>query len=244
MNLSRYFSKTQQLATLKKVEIEKENKPYFEAIKQFEQNKYETERQKAKLFIWFSIGELVVIALLAVAIAMMLPLKTVEAWLVRVDNLTGYTDMARPLGNAKMSYEEASTQHLLWQYVINYESYDWETISEMSDIVKTMSSDKIFSSYDTAVRADNGPLNVLKDNYRMKVKIKGVTFLKPDIAQVRFSKIIIDSSGKPAPEYHQTEWMATISFNFAKKIEKAEQQDVNPLGMQVLSYRVDPETIK
>ena len=114
----------------------------------------------------------------------------------------------------------------------------------MMDTVKVMSASKVFSQYNTAIRADSSPLNVLKDNYKMRVKIKSVTMLKPDVAQVRFSKMILDSSGKPAPEYRMTDWIATIAFDFNKKIETEEQRLINPLGFQALSYRVDPEAMK
>ncbi|EIO8946031.1 type IV secretion system protein [Salmonella enterica] len=244
MGLKKYFQKTKSEAAKKKVEVKNENQPYFDAVKQFEKNEIATIQSKAKLLTRLCIVEFVVIAILGVAIASLAPLKTAVPYVIRVDNSTGYTDTAPQIANAKETYQEVETKYFLSKFAINYESYDWQTIQQMSDTVKTMSSSKVFSQYDTAIRADNSPLNVLKDNYKMRVKIKSVTLLKDDVAQVRFTKMILDSSGKPAPEYRMTEWIATVAFDFNKKIETEEQRLINPLGFEALSYRVDAEALK
>nr|WP_250696484.1 type IV secretion system protein [Escherichia coli] len=86
---------------------------------------------------------------------------------------------------------------------MNYEAYDWQTIQEQADTVKTMSSQKVFSAYDTMIRADSSPLNILKNNYKIKVQINSVILLRKDMAQVRFKKMVLDLSGKPAPDTEQ-----------------------------------------
>ncbi|MHA6187812.1 virB8 family protein [Escherichia coli] len=242
--MKEYFSRTKKEAAKKMVEVKKENQPFYDAVKQFEKNEIATVQSKAKLLTRLCVAEFVVIGLLGAGIAALAPLKTAVPFVIRVDNSTGYTDVVPQVNNAKESYQEVEAKYFLSQFVINYESYDWQTIQQMMDTVKVMSASKVFSQYNTAIRADSSPLNVLKDNYKMRVKIKSVTMLKPDVAQVRFSKMILDSSGKPAPEYRMTDWIATIAFDFNKKIETEEQRLINPLGFQALSYRVDPEVIK
>ncbi|UCQ29606.1 type IV secretion system protein (plasmid) [Edwardsiella tarda] len=239
-----YFSKTRSDAAKKPVEVKKENQPFYEAVKQFEKNEIATIQKKAAFLTKLCVVEFVVIGLLGAGIAALAPLKTSIPYVIRVDNSTGYTDVAPQISNAKETYQEVEAKYFLSQFVINYESYDWQTIQQMMDTVNVMSGNKVFSQYNTAIRADNSPLNVLKDNYKIRVKIKSVTMLKPDVAQIRFSKMIFDSSGKLAPEYRVTNWISTIAFDFNKKIETEEQRLINPLGFHVLSYRVDPEAMK
>ncbi len=86
------------------------------------------------------------------------------------------------------SYQDVETKYFLSKYLINYEAYDWQTIQEQADTVKTMSSQKVFSAYDTMIRADSSPLNILKNNYKIKVQINSVILLRKDMAQVRFKK--------------------------------------------------------
>ncbi|ENL9025046.1 type IV secretion system protein [Salmonella enterica] len=242
--MKKYFSRTKKEAAKKMIEVKKENQPFYDAVKQFEKNEIATVQSKAKLLTRLCVAEFVVIGLLGAGIAALAPLKTAVPYIIRVDNSTGYTDVVPQINNAKESYQEVEAKYFLSQFVINYESYEWQTIQQMMDTVKVMSASKVFSQYNTAIRADSSPLNVLKDNYKMRVKINSVTMLKPDVAQVRFSKMILDSSGKPAPEYRMTDWIATIAFDFNKKIETEEQRLINPLGFQALSYRVDPEAMK
>nr|WP_251287736.1 VirB8/TrbF family protein [Escherichia coli] len=60
-----------------------------------------------------AIGEFVVICILGFAIASLAPLKTAVPFLVRVDNSTGYTDIAPQLSDAKESYQDVETKYFL-----------------------------------------------------------------------------------------------------------------------------------
>ncbi|ELH6567155.1 type IV secretion system protein, partial [Escherichia coli] len=130
------------------------------------------------------------------------------------------------------------------KYLINYESYDWQTIQEQADTVKTMSSQKVFSTYDSMIRSESSPLNILKNNNKVKVQINSVILLNKETAQIRFKKMVLDSAGKPAPGYRITEWISTISFDWDKDIKTEKERLVNPLGLQVLSYQPNPEVVK
>lgn len=244
VNNKKYYGETQKMANQSRVSQKKDEQLVFEAIKRFERDNIEIIKSKAKVWMRLAIVEFLIIACMAIAIAVMAPLKTAVPFLVRVDNNTGYTDIAPQLTNAKETYQEAESKYFLTKYVINYESYDWETIQEQAEIITLMSGNKVGGQFNTAIRAENSPLNVLKDQYKIKVKVKPVVFLKPDLAQVRFTKMILDNNGNPAPEFRSTDWIATISFDFNKKIKTEAQRQINPLGMQVLSYRVDAEAGK
>ena len=244
MENTNYYEHSKKEASKKKFEEKNEKKDYFKAIRDFERSEIEIIKKKAKTFTILAIGEFVVICILGFAIASLAPLKTAVPFLVRVDNSTGYTDIAPQLSDAKESYQDVETKYFLSKYLINYEAYDWQTIQEQADTVKTMSSQKVFSAYDTMSRADSSPLNILKNNYKIKVQINSVILLRKDMAQVRFKKMVLDLSGKPAPGYRATEWISTISFDWDKDIKTEKERLVNPLGLQVLSYQPDPEVIK
>lgn len=244
MKLKDYFKKTRENAVKKPVEIKKEEAAYYAAVKSFEQDRIAVINTRCKLFLRLSVAELVIILVLAGAIAALTPLKTAVPYVIRVDSTTGYTDIATPLSNEKETYQQAETKYFITRFVINYESYDWQTIQQMFDTVELMSDNNVFSEYKKNAVADNSPLNILKKNYRMKTKVKSVTLLKKDVAQIRFSKMILDTSGKLATEYEITNWIATIAFNFDKKIKTEGDRLVNPLGFQTVSYRVDAEVVK
>ncbi|EGH9360836.1 type IV secretion system protein [Salmonella enterica] len=242
--IKKYLQRTKEIADRSKVDIKKENAPYFEAVRQFQQDRVDLMNNKIKLFRNISILALAVVAIQAGAIALMSPLKTAVPVMIRVDNNTGYTDVVSPMSDAKDTYSEVVNKYFLSHFVISYESYDWQDIQATNDSVNLMSDDKTFSQYRTQITADNSPLNVLKERNKIKVRIKSVTFLKPDIAQVRFDKAVVNSDGTLDIDYSQTSWVATIAFDYQKKIKSEGERLINPLGFQALSYRVDPEAIK
>lgn len=239
-----YFQRTKKEAEKTKVETKKEADNYFTAIREFERDRFSLINGKMKFFQVVAFLCMVVIAIQACALALMSPLKTAVPVMLRVDNNTGYTDAVTPLSNSQESYGEVVNKYFLSQYVVNYESYDWQTIQAMNDTVNLMSDSKTFSQYRTQITADNSPLNVLKQNNKIKVRVKSVTFLKPDIAQIRFDKAVLNTDGTLSADYSQTSWVATVAFDYQRKIKTEGERLLNPLGFQALSYRVDPEAIK
>ena len=126
--MKKYFSRTKKEAAKKMIEVKKENQPFYDAVKQFEKNEIATVQSKAKLLTRLCVAEFVVIGLLGAGIAALAPLKTAVPYVIRVDNSTGYTDVVPQINNAIESYQEVETKYFLSQFVINYESYEWQTI--------------------------------------------------------------------------------------------------------------------
>lgn len=244
MNIKDYFKKTKEIAQKKPIEEKKEKALYYEAVKSFEKDRLAIVATRAKLFLSLAIVEIVVILALAIALAGLSPLKTAVPYVIRVDNTTGFTDIAKPLSQEKESFDKVTTKYFMSQFIINYESYDWETVQSMYETVSLMSNGAVFESYKNAMLADNSPLNVLKNDFKLKVKIKSITFLNRNTEQVRFVKLVLKNNGILATEYKQTSWIATVAFDYNKSITTEGERLINPLGFEVLSYRVDPELVK
>ncbi|EHW5331729.1 type IV secretion system protein [Vibrio cholerae] len=239
-----YYEETAKLAEKSQGERSRDNKAYYEAIKSFEQDRISSLEGQRKLLIRGIGAAGGVICLLAVALAGLAPLKTAVPYVIRVDNSTGYTDIAKSISDEKTTYEEVINKYWLSQYVINYESYDWQTVQTMYDTVQLMSDGSVFSEYKNKMLASNSPLSLLKDNYKLKTKVKSVTFLNADTAQVRFTKLVLTKTGQLSTEYAPTDWVALISFDFNHEIKTEGERLLNPLGFNVLSYSVDPEATK
>ncbi|HCB1657212.1 TPA: type IV secretion system protein [Citrobacter farmeri] len=239
-----YYEETAKLAEKSQGERSRDNKAYYEAIKSFEQDRISSLEGQRKLLIRGIGAAGGVICLLAVALAGLAPLKTAVPYVIRVDNSTGYTDIAKSISDEKTTYEEVINKYWLSQYVINYESYDWQTVQTMYDTVQLMSDGSVFSEYKNKMLASNSPLSLLKDNYKLKTKVKSVTFLNADTAQVRFTKLVLTNTGQLSTEYAPTDWVALISFDFNHEIKTEGERLLNPLGFNVLSYSVDPEATK
>lgn len=63
---------------------------------------------------------------------------------------------------------------------------------------------------------------------------------KHGTAVVRFSQQIQQSNGITQPK---TYWVATIGYKYINARISLQDRRLNPLGFQITSYRLDPETL-
>ncbi len=87
---------------------------------------------------------------------------------------------------------------------------------------------------------------ILKDRTKIVVQIRSIT-PTPETAGspggaavVRFSTQLKHSNGSLEPLHN---WIATIGYTYKDATMSSVDRRINPLGFQVTSYRVDPETL-
>ncbi|PAV06570.1 hypothetical protein CBG25_05560 [Arsenophonus sp. ENCA] len=243
-----FFEQSKKIASKNAKEKEQDKqteKRIFAAVKAFEHDRSTEFKKSLKTTRLLLGGASLLCVLLGVAIACLAPLKRVEPFLLRVDNASGYVDVVKPFTTETVMYDEIISRFFLSRFVSNREAYDWFTIQNMSDNVELMASNAVFSEYNNMITGDFSPLKKLKKANRILVRVKSVTFLDENTAQVRFVKAITDNDGKPTTGYVPTSWIATIKFIYnGKKIKTELQRQINPFGLEVLSYQVDPEVSK
>jgi type IV secretion system protein VirB8 len=74
---------------------------------------------------------------------------------------------------------------------------------------------------------------------KVKIGIKSTSFIKPNVALVRYTKSIERGLDKP----QITHWAATITFRYSGAPMKQSNRNTNPLGFQVVEYRNDPDAL-
>lgn len=171
------------------------------------------------------------------------PLKTVEPYLLRVDNVTGAADVVRPLENVTGTTTEKMDKYWLSRAIQERESYTWVTVQSSYDAFKLFSSPAVFSQYETYIFGKESPVTKFEDSKSIKVDFRGTTFIKTGdqvVAQVKLSKTVTEKDGKPSPIYPVTYWQATATFDYSKVIKRSSEEQVNPLGFEITSYRIDP----
>ncbi|CNK25698.1 TriG protein [Yersinia aldovae] len=227
-----------------KKESDAESNKFFKEVTNFQADRAELKNKQLKVAGWLVVILSLLIVALGGAITAMLPLKEVKPYVIRVDNNTGFADVATPISDGKTTYGQELDKYWLAKYVINRESYEWNTIQNMYDTVELMSNNKVFSEYKTIIESKTtSPLHILKQDKKMNTRVISVAFID-DVAQVRFIKYVTNSDGKKAEQYATTSWIATLTYDYKHKITKEVQRMVNPLGFQATSYRVDPENVE
>jgi type IV secretion system protein VirB8 len=183
-------------------------------------------------------GALVVIAL--GTLVALLPLKRVEAFVLRVDNATGNAEVMTSLRDGQATYGEVVDRYFVNKYVQNRETYDYDTLQTAYDTTVVMSAPDVQRDYAAPFDGPNGRDKILSNYTRIVVKVRSITpGTSKNTALVRF-KTVRQSAGLPEAEENL---VATIGFRYVGAAMREADRLVNPLGFQVTSYRVDPEVV-
>ncbi len=197
---------------------------------------------------WFLIGviALTLTGIEGLALFFLTPLKTVEPYVLQVDNKSGITTVLKPLRENQenvLTEEEAVTKSFIVKYVIARETYDPQDLNRNYDLVRLMSSGDEAGRFNESIANGNpkSPVERYKTNTARTVKLSSVSFLdqKKKTAQVRFMTTEVTRN-----ETKEDYWVAILTFRYINAPMDETDRLNNPLGFQVISYRVDQEIVK
>lgn len=212
---------------------------FIQDANEFEKSKIVAIKRNNKI-AWGITGVSTLMTVMSVAAVMLLaPLKTVEPFVIRVDNNTGVTDIVTTMKDHNQSYGEITDRYWLTQYVKHRESYDWWTVQSNYDAAMLLSGGTEQDAISALFQSEGAPYKVFKDDFRVDVKILSVTWIG-DVAQIRFEKQVkpLSESVERPPAQRL---MATIGYQYLNTPQSEKDREINPLGLQVMHYRVDTE---
>lgn len=199
--------------------------------------------ERSRRTAWIVAAVMAVIALLlAIAIVIMLPLKSVEPYTILVDRQTGNVETLDPLTEATVSPDTALTRSLLVQYVTTREGFDLADVQEDYRKVALWSGGDERQRYEALMSSSNptSPLSIYPRGTRVSVEIRSLSSLAANRALVRFTTVTTDRGGRASQAQH---WAAVVDYTFVDAPMSEADRFINPLGFQVTRYRVDPETL-
>jgi type IV secretion system protein VirB8 len=181
------------------------------------------------------------------ALALLMPLKRVDPFVVRVDNSTGIVDVV-PTYTGQAPVDEMVTRYFLTHYI---------TVCERFNFVTAESDYEECGAFHTARRNQDwyalwsttnpsSPINVHKDGGSVRVEVESVSFFKrasgvANLAQVRYLKS--DRQGGESPE-HLTHWIATVEYAYTVPSQDPKMRRWNPLGFKIVELDSEPEVIQ
>mgnify|MGYP002661226495 CR=1 FL=1 len=214
---------------------------YLSEVQSWETDRVHME-QKSRQTAWRVAGVSLFLACLCVgAVAALVPLKTVEPFVVRVDNTTGVVDVVHTLKGGDTTYNESVNKYFAQIYVRAREGY----FREMADVnykaVGLLSGNTEQQRYFDYFTPKNpqSPLVVYGKYAKVNITIKSASFIKPNVALVRFVKEVVRGPDKPELSH----WASTVTFKYVGAPMSDADRAVNPLGYQVTDYRTDPESL-
>lgn len=178
----------------------------------------------------------------AVALAMLVPFKTVQTITLLVDRQTGFVQAVDPFQPQRIKADDALTNAWLAQYVTAREGFDRATISGAYRKVALWSAGRARAAYLAGMPASNpdSPFNRVSAGSSVDATVKSVSRISPGIALVRFDTSITDRSGQHS---FAQPWVAIVRFRYVDAPMQFADRLINPLGFQVTGYRRDPEAL-
>ncbi|HLL31764.1 MAG TPA: type IV secretion system protein [Allosphingosinicella sp.] len=196
---------------------------------------------RSQRIAWTAAGIVAAIAVFeAVALAMLLPLKTVQPVTLLVDRHTGYVQALDPVQQKRLAADDALTQSFLAQYVTAREGFDRATVSTNYRRVALWSAGPARTTYLSQMPATHpaSPFQQYAPGAVGVVRVKSVSRLDQGTALVRFDTQRQDQNGgMTAPQ----PWISVVKYRYTDAPMSLEDRLVNPMGFQVVSYRRDAE---
>lgn len=199
------------------------------------------ERSRRAAWIVACTAALVAV-LLAVALVMLLPLKTVEPYTLLVDRQTGHVEALAPLDEQIVAPDAALTRSFLVRYVIARESYSYDSLQNDYSKVALWSAGDARQRYIELMRSANpsSPLSTYPQSTRLAVEVRSVSSLSQGRSLVRFTTTRTDRGSVATDVQH---WVSVIDYGFSDAPMSEQDRYLNPLGFQVTRYRRSAETL-
>lgn len=177
------------------------------------------------------------------ALMLLMPLKTVEPYMVMVDKNTGQTQLLTTLEHETLSTQEVLERYWLTNYIRWREVYDWYTLQNDYDMTMAFSNPNVQKEYASIFEGENA-LDA-KWGKRIKATTKILSIVNDSgkkMATIRFEKNIkgVEDKGQGNTKV----WVATVSYQYNTEAVTEASRHKNPLGFEVTSYRVDPEFVR
>lgn len=213
---------------------------YYEEAVAWDDDTWRTLRRSRSLawLVAAGFGGLATLAL--VCLALLIPLKTFEPYVVTVDRTTGFLEVARALAPGELQQDEAITVANIVRYIRARETYDPRLIKDNYDLAQLLSAEQAARDLTELYAPSNlqSPDRIYGRETTIAVTVKSVSFLNQRTATVRF-----ETSERTAQSVTTRHWVGVVRFRYSGAPMRNEWRFDNPLGFQVIEYRRDQETV-
>ena len=220
--------------------------PYFEEAIHWDADRRAQGRRLVKLALGVAGAGWITALMLAGALIVLMPLKRVEPFVVRVDNSTGVVDVV-PIYAGSSGMPEAITRYLLTHYVTVCERFNYATAESDYEECGAFHTAQRNQAWYALWNPNNpsSPLNTNKDGAVIRSEVTSVSFFKRgngvgDLAQVRYVKA---KRSAGAPTDAVTHWIATIQYAYTDPSKDSRIRAWNPLGFKIVDFRPEAEVL-
>jgi type IV secretion system protein VirB8 len=219
---------------------------YWRESSSWDADRLAAARRGARLAGWGAGCGWLCAGLCATALALLVPLKQVAPFVIRVDNTTGIVDVV-PAGIGRGTQSEIVTRYLLTHYVTVCERFNLATAESDYEECGALQSAQRNQAWYALWNPTNAssPLNLYKDGTTVRASVVSVSFFRRtnglnDLAQVRYVRRLRRSG---ATQEEVSHWIATAQYAFTQPSQDLRMRSWNPLGFKIVDFRPEPEVL-
>jgi type IV secretion system protein VirB8 len=223
-----------------------ELKGYFAEAASWDADTRAQGRRVVRLALGVAAAGWVAALALTGALMLLMPLKRVEPFVVRIDNSTGIVDVV-PVYAGKAGLPEAITRFLLTHYVTVCERFNYATAESDYEECGAFHTALRNQAWYALWNPNNpaSPLNAYKDGTTVRAQVTSLSFFKrangvSDLAQVRYVKAKRAAGGATDSVTH---WIATLQYAYTDPSTDPKLRAWNPLGFKIVDFKPEPEVL-
>jgi type IV secretion system protein VirB8 len=217
---------------------------YLSEAVSWDQDRVAMQQRSARTAWWVAGAGWICTLMLGVAIMLLMPLKRVEPFVIRVDNTTGLVDVVPVYaGNAPMP--QVVARYFLDHYVTVCERFNFSTAESDYQECGAFHTAQRNQAWYAAWNKTNpaSPLNLYKDGTTLRAQVTSVSFFTradgvTDLAQVRYT---LGKRQAGSAEEARSYFIASIRYTFAAPSTDPQVRRWNPLGFKIVDFRTEPE---
>jgi type IV secretion system protein VirB8 len=220
--------------------------PYFTEAQSWDTDRIAQYRRTAGRAWWVAGAGWFCCICCAAALLILIPLKRVEPFVIRVDASTGLVDVV-PVYAGGAPIDETVTRYFLTHYIDVCERFNFSTAeSDYEECGAFHSAQRNQTWYaQWAPSNPSSPINAHKDGSTVRAQVTSVSFFTrssglKDLAQVRYVKAARQGAGADETTAH---WLATIQYAYTEPAKDPKVRRWNPLGFKVVDFRAEPEAV-
>ncbi len=201
---------------------------------------YRSQKKRMKIAYYIAGAATIICFVAVLSIMLLIPLKTVVPYVIKVDQSTGAVEIIEPLKQAYDGEDEAITKFWIAHYLYSREQYMKQREKEDYNLVQKMSSNKVFDDYYREFNPElneESPLVLCGSGHTLKIKIRDIVFLSDKKTALIHIKQTYSFNNKP--KYY----VVTLAYKYQLNPVEEKNRHLNPLGFIIEAYRKDPEII-
>lgn len=232
------MSKFTAFLSKKKADASQEKDAVAE-VRNWYSDRYQTVVVQRNLLFLVTIISLIGVFISVFVVRQVTASRSIEPFVIEIEKKSGIATVVDPMDRKQLPAEEELTKYFVSKYVMARETYDPVNYEyNYFTVVRLLSSGNLYYPFKNYILSNpQSPRLLYGEGSASRMKIRSITLPNAGEARVAFTLTLSGSRGGTFNK------VATMRFGYYTLEMSQDERYINPLGFQVIAYRVDEETL-